>query len=130
VPSSIPDPAGGVSARAVGAPDPLPLADAAYAGSRPVTVVTDDTHGAATRALQAVPQTEVTYSLGAAGLSADLHVLTAGGTPTRPGPYLAFAPPPEGPTSPAVRGAARAHPLLRFADRSDAVVGPPPAPRP
>ncbi|HLV11667.1 MAG TPA: BatA domain-containing protein [Trueperaceae bacterium] len=126
----IPDLAGVVTARVVGAPDALPLDDVAYAGSRPVTVVTDDTHGAATRALQAVPQTEVTYSLGAAGLSADLHVLTAGGTPTRPGPYVAFAAPAEEPTYAVIRDFDRAHPLLRFADLSEAVVGLDPAREP
>src|SRR5690606_22005899 len=45
--------------------DALALDDVAFTGSRAVTVVTDDDHGALTRALEAVPNTSVRYSIGA-----------------------------------------------------------------
>jgi Ca-activated chloride channel family protein len=128
----LPDLAGVIAARVDGPGDALPLDDVAYAGSRPVTVVTDDTHGAVTRALEAVPSAEVQYSRGASLLAADLRVLTAGQTPGVEGPYVSFAAPAPEPVYAVVRDFDRAHPLLRFADLSEVVVGLDPArePRP
>lgn len=119
----LPDLSGVIAARLAGPPDALPLDDVAYAGSRPVAVVTDDTHGAVTRALQAVPTAEVTYSRGAGFLAADLRVLTAGQAPAVEGPYVSFAAPAPEPAYAVVRDFDRAHPLLRFADLSEVVVG-------
>ncbi|HEX7038526.1 MAG TPA: BatA domain-containing protein [Trueperaceae bacterium] len=119
----LPDLSGVIAARLDGPPDALPLDDVAYAGSRPVAVVTDDTHGAATRALEAVPAAEVSYSRGAAFLAADLRVLTSGLPPAAPGPYVSFAAPAQEPEYAVIRDFDRAHPLLRFADLSEVVVG-------
>lgn len=121
------DLSGVIEARLDGPADALPLDDVAYVGSRPLEVVTDDTHGAVTRALSAVPNTQVTYSRGARLLDAEVRVLTAGGTPETEGPYVSFAAPVPEPTYAVVRDYARAHPLMRFADLSDVVVGLDPA---
>lgn len=104
--------------------DALALDDVAFTGSRPVTVVTDDDHGALTRALEAVPNTSVTFTVGARLLQADLRVLTRGfvGDPM-PGNYLIFAPAAAAPVYQVVRDWDRAHPLLRFVDLRDLVVG-------
>ncbi len=126
----LPDLSGVIAARLGGPPDALPLDDVAYAGNRPVAVVTDDTHGAATRALQAVPSADVTYSRGAAFLAADLRVLTSGLPPAAPGPYVSFAAPAEEPVYAVIRDFDRADPLLRFADLSEVVVGLDPAREP
>lgn len=121
------DLSGVIEARLDGPPDALPLDDVAYVGSRPLEVVTDDTHGAVTRALSAVPNTQVTYSRGARLLDAEVRVLTAGGVPEPEGPYVSFAVPVPEPAYTVVRDFARAHPLMRFADLSDVVVGLDPA---
>ena len=108
----------------VPAGDALALDDVAFTGSRPVTVVTDDDHGALTRALEAVPNTVVRFSIGARLVEADLRVLTRGfvGDQT-PGNYLVFAPAAAAPQYQVVRDWDRAHPLLRFVDLRDLVVG-------
>src|SRR5690606_31526405 len=87
------DLSGVLEARLDGPPDALSLDDVAYAGSRPLEVVTDDTHGAVTRALSAVPNTQVTFSRGARLLDAEVVVLTAGGAPETGSPYVSFAAP-------------------------------------
>ena len=108
----------------VPAGDALALDDVAYTGSRPVTVVTDDDHGALTRALEAVPNTAVTYSVGARLVQADLRVLTRGFVGNQSeGNYLIFAPAAPAPVYQVVRDWDRAHPLLRFVDLRDLVVG-------
>src|SRR5690606_2436538 len=86
--------------------------------------VTDDAHGALTRAVAAVPNTEVRYSNGARLLEADLKVLTRGdaGGP-EPGNYLVVPPPTAEPRFAVVNDWDRAHPLLRFVDLSELVVG-------
>lgn len=104
--------------------DALALDDVAYTGSRPVTVATDDDHGALTRALEAVPNTSVTYTVGARLVQADLRVLTRGYIGDQmPGNYLTFAPAAAAPVYHVVRDWDRAHPLLRFVDLRDLVVG-------
>lgn len=117
------DLSGVIEARLDAPPDALVLDDVAFAGSRPLAVVTDDTHGAVTRALSAVPNTQVTYSRGARLLDAEAIVLTAGGTPATESPYVSFAAPSPEPVYAVIRDFARAHPLMRFADLSDVVVG-------
>ncbi|HLU83150.1 MAG TPA: BatA and WFA domain-containing protein, partial [Trueperaceae bacterium] len=108
--------------------DALALDDFAFTGSRPVTVVTDDDHGALTRALEAVPNTSVRFSVGARLVEADLRVLTRGFAEDKtPGNYLIFAPVAEAPVYQVVRDWDRAHPLLRFVDLRDLVVGLDPA---
>jgi hypothetical protein len=108
----------------VPAGDALALDDVAYTGSRPVTVVTDDDHGALTRALEAVPNTSVRFSIGARLVQADLRVLTRGFVGEQSeGNYLIFAPAAAAPVYQVVRDWDRAHPLLRFVDLRDLVVG-------
>lgn len=119
----LPDLSGIIEARLAGPPDALALDDVAFVGSRPLQVVTDDTQGAVTRALSAVPNTQVTYSRGAALLDAEVVVLTGGGAPSTPAPYVSFAAASPEPVYTVIRDFARAHPLLRFADLSDVVVG-------
>src|SRR5690606_30881873 len=89
----LPDLSGVIEARLHGPPDALALDDVAFAGSRPLQVVTDDTRGAVTRALSAVPNTQVTFSRGAGLLAAEVVVLTAGGRPATDAPYVSFAAP-------------------------------------
>lgn len=117
--------AGILEARVVSqAADALALDDVAYAGSRSVSVVTDDGHGAITRAIAAVPNTEVRYSIGARLLEADLKVLTTGtGADSEPGNYLVVEPPAQEPIYAVVSDWDRAEPLLRFVDLSELVVG-------
>lgn len=120
------DDLGGIIEARLTAPpgDALALDDVAFTGSRAVTVVTDDDHGALTRALEAVPNTEVRYSVGARLVEADLKVLTRGFVGEQaPGNYLIFAPPAAEPEFQIVRDWDRAHPLLRFVDLRDLVVG-------
>lgn len=108
----------------VPAGDALALDDVAFAGSRAVTVVTDDGHGALTRAVAAVPNTAVRYSNGARFLQADLKVLTRGDVGgSEPGNYLIVPPPAAEPRYALVSDWDRAHPLLRFVDLSELVVG-------
>ncbi|MFO7545322.1 MAG: BatA domain-containing protein [Trueperaceae bacterium] len=104
--------------------DALALDDRAFAGSRPLTIVTDDAHGPLLRALEAMPNAETSLVRAAALLAADLHVLSranAEGLP--PGRYLMFAPPAEAPDYRVVKDWDRAHDLLRFVDLRDTVVG-------
>jgi len=119
----LPDLSGVIQARLDGPSDALAIDDVAFVGSRPLQVVTDDTQGAVTRALSAVPNTQVTYSRGAGLLDAEVVVLTGGGVPSTQAPYVSFAAPSPEPVYTVVRDFARAHPLLRFADLSDVVVG-------
>src|SRR5690606_15115212 len=80
--------------------------------------------GALTRALEAVPNTSVTFTVGARLVEADLRVLTRGfGDDRTPGNYLVFAPAAAAPAYQVVRDWDRAHPLLRFVDLRDLVVG-------
>lgn len=121
----LPDLTGIIEARLdTGAGDALALDDVAFAGSRPVSVVTDDGHGALTRALAAVPNTAVRFSVGARLLQADLKVLTRGAEGgDQPGNYLVVAPPAPEPRYTVVSDWDRADPLLRFVDLSELVVG-------
>jgi hypothetical protein len=104
--------------------DALALDDRAFAGSRPLSIVTDDSHGPLLRALQAMPNAETSLVRAAALLPADLHVLSrasAEGLP--PGRYLLFAPPAQAPDYRVVKDWDRAHDLLRFVDLRDTVIG-------
>lgn len=104
--------------------DALALDDRAFAGSRPLSIVTDDAHGPLLRALQAMPNAQTQLVRAAALVAADLHVLaraSAEGLP--PGRYLLFAPPAQAPEYGVVKDWDRAHDLLRFVDLRDTVVG-------
>jgi len=104
--------------------DALALDDRAFAGSRTLSIVTNDAHGPLLRALEAMPNSETSLVRAAALVPADLHVLTrasAEGLP--PGHYVLFAPPAEAPEYRVIRDWDRAHDLLRFVDLRDAVVG-------
>src|SRR5690606_274089 len=123
----LPDLSGVIAARVAGGADALPLDDVAYAGSRAVRVVTDDTHGAVTRAVEAVPNVEVTFSRGSGFLVADLRVLTSGLAPVVDGAYVSCPAPASEPVYAVIRDFDRADPLLRFADLAEVVVGLDPA---
>ncbi len=104
--------------------DALALDDVAYAGAESVRVISDDTYGPLVRALTAVPNAEASYSVGARLLSADLRVLrSADAEGLLPGAHLLFAPPAAQPRFAIVRDWDRAHPLTRFVDLRDLVVG-------
>lgn len=104
--------------------DALALDDVAYAGAQSVRVVSDDTYGPLIRVLTAVPNVEASYSVGARLLSADLRVLrSASAESLLPGAHLIFAPPAAQPRFAVVRDWDRAHPLTRFVDLRDLVVG-------
>ncbi|MBX3142314.1 MAG: BatA domain-containing protein [Trueperaceae bacterium] len=104
--------------------DALALDDVAYAGAESVTVVSDDTYGPLVRALTSVPNADASYSVGARLLSADLRVLrTSEAEGLLPGAHLLFAPPAQQPRFAVVRDWDRAHPLTRFVDLRDLVVG-------
>jgi hypothetical protein len=107
-------------------PDALALDDAAYGGRRALRVVMDADEPSLRRALGAVPGVEVQVTGAAARLAADLRVLT-GVDPDglRPGDHL-LLPPLDPAVEPEARRVAdwdRAHPLLRFVDLRETVVG-------
>lgn len=104
--------------------DALDLDDVAFAGAESVTIVSDDSYGPLIRALTAVPNAEASFSVGARLLSADLRVLRGSdASELLPGAHLLFAPPAQEPRFAVVRDWDRAHPLMRFVDLRDLVVG-------
>lgn len=124
------DVSGVVEARITPPPgDALALDDVAYAGSRALEVVTNDAYEPLLRALAAVPLTRVGIAPDAAFRpSADLKVVvraSADGLP--PGNYLLFPPRAAEPEYLLVSDWNRAHPLMRFVDLRDVVVGLDPA---
>lgn len=117
---------GGVVEARLTAPagDALALDDVAYAGAKPVTVVSDLNYGPLVRALAALPNAEASYSVGARFLAADLRVLQqADAGELLPGAHLLFPPPVEQPRFATVRDWNRAHELMRFVDLRDLLVG-------
>lgn len=104
--------------------DALALDDVAYAGRRPLRVVMDRDEPSLRRALAAVPGVEVQVTGSAAFVAADLRVLT-GAAPDglRAGDYLLLPAPADDPQARRVVEWDRAHPLLRFVDLRETVVG-------
>lgn len=105
--------------------DALQLDNVAYAGSRALEVVANDSYAPLVRALNAVPLTSVAVVPDAAFRPyADLKVVSranAAGLP--PGNYLLFPPRAEEPEYKLISDWNRADPLLRFVDLRDVVVG-------
>jgi hypothetical protein len=115
-----------------GMADALALDDVAYGGRRALRVLMDQDEPSLRRALTAVPGVEVQVTGAAARLTADLRVLT-GVDPAdlRPGDHLLVPPPVPVGTAPVGRRVAdwdRGHPLLRFVDLRETVVGLAPLP--
>lgn len=110
-----------------GTVDALPLDDLAYGGRRALRVLMDQDEPSLRRALTAVPGVEVQVTGAAARLAADLRVLTAvDPADLRPGDHLLLPPPVPAGTAPVGRRVAdwdRAHPLLRFVELRETVVG-------
>jgi hypothetical protein len=104
--------------------DALGLDDVAYAGRRALRVVMDQDEPALRRALGAVPGVEVQVTGSARFVAADLRVLT-GVAPEglRPGDHLLLPAPAEEPVARRVADWDRAHPLMRFVDLRETVVG-------
>lgn len=104
--------------------DALALDDVAYAGRRALRVVMDQDEPALRRALGAVPGVEVQVTGSARFVAADLRVLTGSGPDgLRPGDYLLLPAPAVAPEARRVADWDRAHPLLRFVDLHETVVG-------
>lgn len=120
------DVAGVVEARLIPPPgDALELDDVAYAGAPALRVTTSDASGPLLRALSAVPRTQVSVMRGAtAERPADLRVVT-GVDPDAlpPGNHLLLPPEANEPRYVVIADHDRAHPLMRFVDPRDAVVG-------
>jgi hypothetical protein len=110
-----------------GTADALAQDDVAYGGRRALRVLMDQDEPSLRRALTAVPGVEVQVTGGAARLTADLRVLTAvDPAALRPGDHLLLPPPVPAGTAPVGRRVAdwdRGHPLLRFVDLRETVVG-------
>ncbi len=104
--------------------DALTLDDVAYAGRRALRVVMDQDEPALRRALGAVPGVEVQVTGAARFVAADLRVLT-GVAPDglRPGDHLLLPAPAAEPEARRVADWDRAHPLMRFVDLRETVVG-------
>ena len=120
------DVSGVVEARLIPPPgDALTLDDVAYAGSRSLQVVSNDSYEPLLRALMAVPLTTVGVAPDAAFRpTADLKVVSranADGLP--PGNYLIFPPRAAEPEYQLISDWNRADPLMRFVDLRDVVVG-------
>jgi hypothetical protein len=115
-----------------GMADALALDDVAYGGRRALRVLMDQDEPSLRRALTAVPGVEVQVTGAAARLTADLRVLTAvDPADLRPGNHLLVPPPVPAGTAPVGRRVAdwdRGHPLLRFVDLRETVVGLAPLP--
>ena len=104
--------------------DALALDDVAYAGRRALRVVMDQDEPALRRALGAVPGVEVQVTGSARFLAADLRVLTGVGPDAlRPGDHLLVPAPAAEPEARRVADWDRAHPLMRFVDLRETVVG-------
>ncbi len=104
--------------------DALALDDVAYAGRRALRVVMDQDEPALRRALGAVPGVEVQVTGSARFVAADLRVLTgAGPDGLRPGDHLLMPAPAAEPEARRVVDWDRAHPLMRFVDLRETVVG-------
>src|SRR5690606_1927829 len=105
--------------------DAMALDDVAYAGSRSLEVVTNDSFAPLVRALTAVPLTNVATVPDAAFRPyADLKVVTrAGAEGLPPGNYLLLTPRASEPEYKLISDWNRADPLLRFVDLRDVVVG-------
>ena len=104
--------------------DALALDDVAYAGRRALRVVMDQDEPALRRALGAVPGVEIQVTGSARFVAADLRVLTgAGPDGLRPGDHLLLPPPAVEPVARRVADWDRAHPLMRFVDLRETVVG-------
>jgi hypothetical protein len=104
--------------------DALGLDDVAYAGRRALRVVMDQDEPALRRALGAVPGVEVQVTGSARFVAADLRVLTgAGPDGLRPGDHLLLPAPAAEPEARRVADWDRAHPLMRFVDLRETVVG-------
>jgi len=112
--------------------DALPLDDTAYGGRRALRVVMDADEPNLRRALSAVPGVAVQVTGAAARIASDLRVLTGTGpVGLRPGDYLLLPPPVAPPSAVEGRRVAdwdRGHPLLRFVDLRETVVGLAPLP--
>jgi hypothetical protein len=104
--------------------DALALDDVAYAGRRALRVVMDQDEPALRRALGAVPGVEVQVTGSARFVAADLRVLTgAGPDGLRPGDHVLLPAPVAEPEARRVADWDRAHPLMRFVDLRETVVG-------
>ena len=104
--------------------DALALDDVAYAGRRALRVVMDLDEPSLRRALSAVPGVEVQVTGAAPFVAADLRVLTGvGADGLRPGDHLLLPAPASEPEARRVVDWDRAHPLLRFVDLRETVVG-------
>jgi len=104
--------------------DALALDDVAYAGRRALRVVMDRDEPALRRALGAVPGVEVQVTGSAPFVAADLRVLTeAAPDALRPGDHLLLPAPAAEPEARRVADWDRAHPLMRFVDLRETVVG-------
>jgi hypothetical protein len=104
--------------------DALALDDVAYAGRRALRVVMDLDEPSLRRALSAVPGVEVQVTGSAPFVAADLRVLTGVGPDgLRPGDHLLLPAPASEPEARRVADWDRAHPLLRFVDLRETVVG-------
>jgi len=104
--------------------DALALDDVAYAGRRALRVVMDQDEPALRRALGAVPGVEVQVTGSARFVAADLRVLTnAAPDGLRPGDHLIMPAPVAEPEARRVVDWDRAHPLMRFVDLRETVVG-------
>ena len=117
---------GVVEARLVGLPegDALALDDVAYAGQRPLSVVVDSDVESVLRALRAVPGVETRVTGLARTTPADVRVLTGVAPDQAPeGDLILLEAPVEDPEYVSVGSWDRAHPLLRFVDLREVVVG-------
>jgi hypothetical protein len=104
--------------------DALALDDVAYAGRGALRVVMDQDEPALRRALGAVPGVEVQVTGSARFVAADLRVLTGVGPGgLRQGDYLLVPAPAAEPEARRVADWDRAHPLMRFVDLRETVVG-------
>ena len=104
--------------------DALALDDVAYAGRRALRVVMDQDEPSLRRALGAVPGVEVQVTGAARFVAADLRVLTGVGPDgLRPGDHLLVPAPAAEPEARRVADWDRAHPLMRFVDLRETVVG-------
>lgn len=115
-----------VEARLVGLPadDALALDDVAYAGQRALNVLVDSDVESVLRALAAVPGVAPRLTGVARTAPADVRVLTGVPLDALPAGDVILLPPPlESPAFVAIGRWDRAHPLLRFVDLREVVVG-------
>lgn len=106
------------------ADDALALDDVAYAGRSELVVVLDRRNEPMERALASLPAVRVRVTNAARTVNADVRVLTGADPDDLPaGRYILLAPPAAEPVYRIVRDVDRAHPLMRFADLRETVVG-------